>query len=246
MNAKLVLALPSKGRLMEQCASMLAAGGLSVAKSGDVRGYGGEIANLPGVEVKFVSSSEIAQLLKNGTAHMGITGEGLLRETIADCDERLTFLMPCGFGHADVVVAVPACWIDVRQMSDLEDTAMSYRRLHGRRLRVATKYMNLTRRFFSQHGVSGYQIVESLGATEGAPAAHFAELIVDITTTGNTLRANELRPLSDGIILRSQAQLVSSKVASWSARLREIKQELVATLSRTHAPAEAKTPSLSS
>ena len=118
---------------------------------------------------------------------------------------------------------------------------MSYRRLHGRRLRVATKYMNLTRRFFSQHGVSGYQIVESLGATEGAPAAHFAELIVDITTTGNTLRANELRTLSDGIILRSQAQLVSSKVASWSARLREIEQELVATLSRTHAPAEAKT-----
>ena len=146
MTSKLILALPSKGRLMEQCAGMLAAAGLVVAKSDSVRGYGGEIADLPGLEVNFVSSSEIAQLLKSGSAHLGITGEDLLREAIADCNERVTFLKPCGFGHADVVVAVPACWIDVRRMSDLEDMAMSYRRLHGRRIRVATKFMNLTRR----------------------------------------------------------------------------------------------------
>src|SRR5689334_24231021 len=119
--SKLVLALPSKGRLMQQCAAMLAQAGLAVAKSGDARGYGGDIADLPDVEVKFVSSSEIAQLLKNGAAHLGITGEDLLREAMADCDERVKFLKPCGFGHADVVVAVPACWIDVRRMSDLED-----------------------------------------------------------------------------------------------------------------------------
>ena len=171
MSDPLILALPSKGRLMEQCAAMLAKAGLVISKSGSARGYKGDIAGLPGVEVNFVSSSEIAQLLKNGKAHLGITGEDLLRETIADCDARVTFLRPCGFGQADVVVAVPAAWIDVRHMADLEEMASSFRRVHGRRVRVATKYMNLTRRFFSHNGVTGYRIVESLGATEGAPAA---------------------------------------------------------------------------
>ncbi len=232
MSDKLVLALPSKGRLMEQCADMLAKAGLVVAKSGSVRGYRGEIAGLPDVEVNFVSSSEIAQFLKTGAAHLGITGEDLLRETMADCDARVDFLKPCRFGFADVVVAVPAAWLDVRRMADLEEMAVSFRRVHGRRVRVATKYMNLARRFFSQKGVTGYRLVESLGATEGAPAAHQAELIVDITTTGATLRANGLKVLDDGVILRSQANLVSSRLAAWSARLREVEREVAAKLSR--------------
>jgi ATP phosphoribosyltransferase len=227
MSDRLVLALPSKGRLMEQCADMLAKAGLVVAKSGSVRGYKGDIAELPGVEVNFVSSSEIAQLLKSGAAHIGITGEDLLRETISDCDERITFLRPCGFGRADVVVAVPAAWIDVRHMSDLEEMASSFRRVHGRRVRVATKYMNLTRRFFSHKGVTGYRIVESLGATEGAPAALLAELIVDITTSGATLHANGLKVLDDGIILKSQANLVSSNMAPWSPELRRMEREVL-------------------
>ena len=226
MSDRLVLALPSKGRLMEQCADMLARAGLVVSKSGAARGYQGDIAQLPGVEVNFVSSAEIAQLLKSGKAHLGITGEDLLRETIADCDEHLTFLRRCGFGQADVVVAVPAAWIDVRRMCDLEEMATSFRRLHGRRMRVATKYMNLTRRFFAQKGVSGYRIVESLGATEGAPAALLAELVVDITTTGATLRANGLKVLDDGVILKSQANLVSSNAAPWSAQLRRLAREV--------------------
>ena len=230
MSAPLVLALPSKGRLMEQCAAMLAKAGLVIAKSGSARSYKGDIAELPGVEVNFVSSSEIAQLLKSGAAHLGITGEDLLRETIADCDERVAFLRPCGFGQADVVVAVPAAWIDVRHMSDLEEMASSFRRVHGRRVRVATKYMNLTRRFFSLKGVTGYRIVESLGATEGAPAALLAELIVDITTTGATLRANGLKVLDDGVILKSQANLVSSNAAPWSPELRRLEAEVVARL----------------
>jgi ATP phosphoribosyltransferase len=230
MSDPLVFALPSKGRLMEQCAAMLAKAGLVVAKSGSARGYKGSIAGLPGVEVNFVSSAEIAQLLKAGKAHLGITGEDLLRETIADCDARIAFLRPCGFGHADVVVAVPAAWIDVHHMSDLEEMASSYRRVHGRRVRVATKYMNLTRRFFAQKGVTGYRIVESLGATEGAPAALLAELIVDITTTGATLRANGLRVLDDGVILQSQANLVSSNAAPWSPELRRLEAEVAARL----------------
>ena len=124
MSDKLILALPSKGRLMEQCNQALAKAGLVVTKSGSQRGYKGEIDGLPAVEVNFVSSSEIAQFLKSGAAHLGITGEDLVRETMpADCDERIAFLARLGFGLADVVVAVPACWIDVRHMADLEETA---------------------------------------------------------------------------------------------------------------------------
>ena len=230
MRAKLILALPSKGRLMEECAGMLAQAGLAVTKARSARGYKGEIASLPNVEVNFISSSEIAQFLKNGSAHLGITGEDLLREAIADCDERVAFLAPCGFGHADVVVAVPACWIDVRRMADLEEMAASFRRLHGRRVLVATKYMNLTRRFFSGLGVTGYRIVESFGATEGAPAADLAELIVDITTTGATLRDNGLKLLDDGIILESQANLFASKSAAWSADLYSLARSIAARL----------------
>ena len=227
MSEKLIFALPSKGRLMQQCAEALARAGLSVTKSGAARGYRGEIAELPDVEVNFVSSSEIARFLQNGTAHLGITGEDLVRETIADCAQRVSFLKPCGFGHADVVVAVPICWIDVSNMADLEETSQVYWRVHGRPIRVASKYMNLTRRFFAQRGVTGYRIVPSLGATEGAPAADLSEIIVDITTTGATLKANGLKVLEDGVILRSQANLIASKLAPWSRRARRAKAAIL-------------------
>jgi ATP phosphoribosyltransferase len=145
-------------------------------------------------------------------------------------------LVPCGFGRADVVVAVPSCWIDVASIFDLEEMSQIFRRVHGRPLRVATKYMNLTRRFFAQRGVTGYRIVPSLGATEGAPAADLAEIIVDITTTGATLRANGLKVLDDGIILRSQANLIASKAAPWSAATRRLQQTILARLSPNPAP----------
>jgi ATP phosphoribosyltransferase len=228
MNGKLVLALPSKGRLMEQCNAALVKAGLSVTRPGPTRGYKGEIGGLPEVEVNFVSSSEIAHFLKTGAAHLGITGEDLIREAMEDADQRVRFLQKLGFGRADVVVAVPDCWIDVRRMSDLEEMAPAYRRVHARRLRVATKYMNLTRRFFARKGVTGYRIVESLGATEGAPAGGLAELIVDITTTGATLRANGLRVLDDGLILQSAANLISSNAASWSPALRAAEYAIAA------------------
>jgi ATP phosphoribosyltransferase len=232
ITGKLILALPSKGRLMEQCSAALAGAGLNVARTGSARGYKAEIEGFPGVEVNLVSASEIAQLLKTGAVHLGVTGEDLIRETMADADERVRFVAPLGFGHADVVVAVPACWLDVRRMADLEQMSVAFRRLHGRRVRVATKFMNLTRRFFAQMGVTGYRIVESLGATEGTPAAGLAELIVDITTTGATLQANGLRILDDGIILKSQANLIASKGAPWTPELAAIEAQITARFRR--------------
>jgi ATP phosphoribosyltransferase len=102
-------------------------------------------------------------------------------------------------------------------MEDLDDVAASFRPTHGRRLTVATKYINVTRRFFAGHGIADYRIVESLGATEGAPASGAADLIVDITSTGATLRANGLKIIDDGVILRSEAHLVASRKMRWSA-----------------------------
>jgi ATP phosphoribosyltransferase len=232
MSDTLVLAVPSKGRLMDQTADLFAGAGMTLRKVGSERGYRGEIAGLEGVDVTYVSASEIAALLAVGRAHIGITGEDLIREQIADAEERVTLLAPLGFGRADVVVAVPAAWIDVRRMADLESAAMVFQRVHGRRLRVATKYMNLTRRFFAAKGVTGYRIVESLGATEGTPAAGAAELIVDITTTGTTLKANGLKVLEDGVILESQAHLVASNAAPLSPAARSLQQALVTALSR--------------
>jgi len=217
MAAKLSIAVPAKGRLKDAAASLFEQAGLGLRKSGHERGYRGLIEGLDGVEVVFLSAAEIVHQLKTGRVHLGITGEDLIRETLPDAEAKVEFLAPLGFGRADVVVAVPDCWIDVACMADLEDVAVQFARAHGRRLRVATKYMNLTRRFFAKAGVAGYRIVESAGATEGTPAAGTAELIVDITTTGTTLRANHLKLLEDGLILSSQACLVAARAAEWSS-----------------------------
>jgi len=125
-----------------------------------------------------------------------------------------------GFGFADVVVAVSRAWIDVSTMADLDDVCAAYAQTHRRRLRVATKYAQFTRSFFAQQRISDYRIVPSAGATEGAPAAGAAEVIVDITTTGATLRDNGLKVLDDGVILKSQAQLAASLSADWTGEVR--------------------------
>jgi ATP phosphoribosyltransferase len=144
-----------------------------------------------------------------------------VREQIPDAEARVVLIEGLGFGYANVVVAVPQAWIDVRTMADIDDVATAFRHHHDRKMRVATKYINLTRDFFSRHGIIDYRIVESAGATEGAPAAGTAEMIVDITTTGNTLAANGLKVVEDGTILRSQANLVAARTASWDVSTRE-------------------------
>jgi ATP phosphoribosyltransferase len=234
---KLILAVPSKGRLQENANAFFARAGLEVTQGRGARDYRGTLAGAPDVEIAFVSASEIVAQLASGQAHLGVTGEDLIREQLPDADERLEILAPLGFGHANVVVAAPQAWIDVRSMADLEDVASAYRARRGERMRVATKYVALTRRFFADHGVSDYRIVESLGATEGAPAAGQAELIVDITTTGATLKANGLKVLDDGVMLRSQANLVASLKADWTPKARAAAR---AVLSRIAAEEEAR------
>ncbi|TPN46802.1 ATP phosphoribosyltransferase [Mesorhizobium sp. B1-1-7] len=230
----ITLAIPSKGRLKEQALEVLAKAGLTVSLPGDERSYRARIEGAEGIEVALLSASEIAGEIGQGAVDLGITGEDLVRENLADWEARVEIVARLGFGHANVVVAVPEIWLDVDTMADLDDVAADFRQRHGRRLRIATKYWRLTQQFFSQkHGIQVYRIVESLGATEGAPAAGLADVIVDITTSGSTLRANHLKVLGDGVVLKSQACLVASKkprAAADEALLRDIASKMSALL----------------
>jgi ATP phosphoribosyltransferase len=242
----LVLAVPSKGRLQENAEAFFARAGLNLVKPRGAREYRGAISGLAGVEVAYLSAADITTQLGQGAVHLGVTGEDQIRDVIPDADKRVVFIDQLGFGEANVVVAVPQAWIDVRTMADLDDVATAFRATHGRKMRVATKYLNLTRAFFARHGIIDYRIVESLGATEGAPAAGTAELIVDITTTGATLAANGLKVLDDGAMLRSQANLVAARGAPWDAATRETARVIldrIAAQSRARAYREVRTRS---
>lgn len=234
----LILAVPSKGRLMENAQSFFARAGLSLVQGRGGRDYRGTIPEIADVEVAYLSAADIATSLAQGSVHIGITGEDLVRESIPDADNKVVLLEGLRFGYANVVVAVPQAWIDVRNMEDLDDVATAFHTKRGTRMRVATKYVNMTRGFFADHGIADYRIVESLGATEGAPAAGTAELIVDITTTGSTLAANGLKVIDDGVMLRSQANLVASINAEWSVKARKSAQLL---LDRVAAERRART-----
>lgn len=216
MSENLILALPSKGRLKEQVEDYFKAAGLKIAGASG-RGYtGASLKGVPGVEILFVQAGEIPSLLASGDVHLGVTGQDLLRDRLDDPDAVLREIKTLGFGHARLVVAVPSAWLDVDTMADLKDVAGDFLAKRGHRMRVATKYFTSTRRFFGSHDLADYRIVESLGATEGAPNSGAAEIIVDITSTGATLVANNLKILSDGEMLASEACLAGSLKADWS------------------------------
>ncbi len=235
-SSPMILAIPSKGRLKEQVEAWLADAGFRLEAEGGDRGYRAQLRGLPGIEVRLLSAGDIAAALSAGEVHVGVTGEDLLREQGDDLDARVMLLRALGFGRADLVVAAPQGWIDVDGMADVDEVAQHYLARTGRRMRVATKYGVQTRAFFHRHGVADYRIVESNGATEGAPAAGAAELVVDITTTGATLAANSLKILSDGVILKSQAQLAAALTATWTPdQLGQLRRLVSVAEARAHA-----------
>ena len=220
MPEPMIIAIPSKGRLKEQVEAWLADCGFNPRATGGARGYSATLDGFDDVQVRLASASDIAAGLIDGEFHLGVTGEDLLREAGETMGSRVMLLAALGFGRADLIVAAPKSWIDVETMADVDDVAHVFLARTGRRLRVATKYLAQTRAFFARHGIADYRLAESGGATEGAPAAGAAELVVDITTTGATLAANGLKILADGVILRSQAHLAAGLAAAWDdARL---------------------------
>ncbi|OWJ76136.1 MULTISPECIES: ATP phosphoribosyltransferase [Haematobacter] len=207
------LGVPSKGRLMEKTFEWFGARGVRLMRTGSDREYSGHVGGVEGVELVLLSAGEIPRELQAGRIHLGVTGSDLVREKIVDWQQRAEALAPLGFGFADLVIAVPALWVDVDCLDDLDAVASDFRARHGHRLRIATKYHRLVREFLRDNGVADYQLVDSQGATEGTVKNLTAEAIADITSTGETLRANHLKILSDGLIHRSEATLFLSRSA---------------------------------
>ena len=213
----LKIGVPSKGRLMEKCFDWFGARGVTMARTGNEREYSGAVDGIAGVELVLLSAGEIPRELAAGRVHLGVTGSDLVRDKLADWSAQVLDWAPMGFGHADLVIAVPAAWIDVDTLDDLDAAAAAFRAAHGHRLRIATKYHRLVREFLTANGVADYALVDSQGATEGTVKNLTAEAIADITSTGETLRANHLKILSDGLIHQSQAVLFLSRAAQWGA-----------------------------
>jgi ATP phosphoribosyltransferase len=225
---KLVLALPSKGRLQEMSLNFLNGCGFDVRRVGNGREYVSSLVGVDGVDVIYLRPEEIPNRVEQGDAHAGITGLDLYREYGEGAPVSSVLLPKLGFGAARLVVAIPQSWVDVSTMGDLDEAAMLFHQRHGRSLRVATKFARLTRTFFSEHGIVEYSLVGSSGATEGAPAAGVADFVVDLTSTGTTLAENHLKEITGGIVLETQACLIASTRAPlWSNRALSALEHLV-------------------
>ena len=212
----LKIGVPSKGRLMQDTFGWFGARGVTMRQSGEAREYAGAVDGVAGVELVLLSAGEIPREMAAGRVHLGVTGSDMVQDRLADWQAAVTPLAPLGFGHADLVIAVPAAWIDVETVDDLDAAAAAFRGCHGHRLRIATKYHRLVREYLTSAGVADYALVDSQGATEGTVKNLTAEAIADITTTGATLRANHLKVLSDPPILSSEATLYAARRADWT------------------------------
>lgn len=221
------LGVPSKGRLIEKTFQWFGARGIGLSLTGAEREYSGQVAGIDGVEMVMLSAAEIPGELLAGRIHLGVTGSDLVREKLAHWDSSVAEVTGLGFGQADLVIAVPRAWVDVDTLDDLDAAAAAFRRVHGHRMRIATKYHRLVRDFLREHGVADYLLVDSQGATEGAVRNLTAEAIADITSTGETMRANHLKILSDGLIHQSQATLFKSRQAVWGDEDRVILARLM-------------------
>ena len=212
----LKLGVPSKGRLMDKTFDWFGQRGVTLRKSGSDREYAGTVDGIDGVELVLLSAGEIPRELAAGTIHLGATGSDLVRERLGVWDTQVAELALMGFGGADLIIAVPQGWVDVDTLDDLDAAAAAFRQTHGMRLRIATKYHRLVREFLREKGVADYRLVDSQGATEGVVKNETAEAIADITSTGETLRANGLKILDDGLIHASQATLFRGRRRDWT------------------------------
>ena len=211
MKNLITIGLPSKGRLKDKASSFFNDKGFKVLQSDKERNYFATIENKPNIKIIYLHAKEIIQRLGDGTLDVGISGLDLLNESEKNLQDKISIKQKLSFGEANLVVAVPDDWIDVQTIADLEEIAFDIRSKRNTRLRVATKYPNLTNNFLISKGVTQYKLIPSLGATETYPFIGSSEIITDITSTGKTLADNNLRVLKDGMILKSTACLFVAK-----------------------------------
>ena len=211
MKNLITIGLPSKGRLKDKSVAFFDDKGLKVLQNKKERNYFATIENKPNIKIIYLHAKEIIQRLGDGTLDIGISGLDLLNESEKNLQDKINIKQKLNFGEANLVVAIPDDWIDVQTIADLEEVAFDIRSKRNARLRVATKYPNLTNNFLISKGVTQYKLIPSLGATETYPFIGSSEIITDITSTGKTLEDNNLRVLKDGLILKSTACLFIAK-----------------------------------
>ena len=211
MKNLITIGLPSKGRLKDRAISFFNQSGCKILQSEKERNYFGTIENKPNIKIIFLHAKEIIQRLGDGTLDLGVSGLDLFKESDKNLQNKINVQKKLDFGNANLVVAVPDDWIDVQTVADLEEVSFDMRSKRNSRLRVATKYPNLTNDFLISKGITQYKLIPSLGATETYPFIGSSEIITDITSTGKTLSDNNLRVLKDGLILKSKACLFYSK-----------------------------------
>jgi len=233
MNNKSILkiAFPSKGRLRKDLEKLLSSKKINFIEESNDRNYIAKLSSHNDILIYFMGAKEIVTQLSEGNIHLGITGDDLVQEYIFDYETKVSSELILNFGKADLVVAVPKIWLDVTTMADLDEISHIKRMNTSKRLKVATKYTNLTNRFFSKCGVTDYRTVGSSGSTESAPFNGMSDIIVDITSSGETLKANNLRILDDGLILSSSASIFNSKTANWNSDLKKISEQFLSAIS---------------
>ena len=222
MKNLITIGLPSKGRLRESSIEFLKKNNFQLTSNGGERNYFAKIKNFPNIKVIYLHAKEIIQRLGDGTLDIGISGLDLLNESPINLKKKIEVKKKLNFGLANLVIAIPDDWIDVQTIADLEEVSFYFRDKKNTRLRVATKYPNLTNNFLVSKGVTQYKIVLSLGATETYPFVGSSEIITDITSSGKTLKDNNLRILKDGMILKSRACLMIAKKSSNNTILKNI------------------------
>ena len=214
---KIKIGVPSKGRLRKDVLKVFKKNKYILISERGERDYFARIKNKSNVEIIYLHAREIIERLSDNSLDIGFSGYDLLKETSINIQKKISVFKKYDFGNAKLVVAIPNKWIDVQTIADLEEVAFEFKDSKKQHLRVATKYPNLTRDFLFSKGVTQFKLINSLGATETYPFTGSSEIITDITSTGETLMANDLRVLKDGIILESQACLLVSKTSKKKA-----------------------------
>ena len=219
-NNIIKIGLPSKGRLKEDTLKVFKKRKLNIISKD--RGLFGYIKKISNIKIIYLHARECIEQLSLGNIDLGFSGLDLLRESETNIQNNISIVNKFNYGQANLVLAIPDLWIDVQTLLDLDEVAFEFKRKKKRLLRVASKYPNLTRTFLYSKGVTQFQLVQSLGSTEISPFTGTAEIISDITSTGATLKANNLRILKDGLILRSQAALMQSKLSTKKTGIKKI------------------------
>ena len=222
MSKILNIGIPSKGRLRKDILNIFKKNKLTLVSERGERDLIGSIKQHKNIKILYLHAREIVERLGDGSLDLGFSGFDLLKESQINIQNKINVLKKYSFGKATLVVAIPDPWIDVQTVADLEEIAFEFKDKKKKRLRVATKYPNLTREFLFSKGVTQFKLVDSLGATEAYPFTGSSEIITDITSTGETLKANNLRILKDGEILKSKACMMVSKSSIKKINLKKI------------------------